>query len=58
MYIAAAEAIVGQTPEKELVPDPLDPRLHDRVAKAVAEAAVKSGVGQPVVDEDETEAVT
>lgn len=38
MYIAAAEAIVRHTPEKELVPDPLDPALHDRVAKSVAEA--------------------
>jgi malate dehydrogenase (oxaloacetate-decarboxylating) len=41
MYIAAAEAIVRHTPEKELVPDPLDPALHDRVAKSVA-AAVTS----------------
>ena len=40
MYIAAAEAIVRQTPEGELVPDPLDPLLHDRVAKSVAAAAV------------------
>jgi len=38
MYIAAAEAIVRHTPEKELVPDPLDSALHDRVAKSVAEA--------------------
>jgi len=34
-----AEAIVRHTPEKELVPDPLAPALHDRVAKSVAEAA-------------------
>ena len=46
MYIAAAEAIVRQTPEGELVPDPLDPLLHDRVAKSVAAAAVRSGVAQ------------
>lgn len=39
MYIAAAEAIVRHTPEKELVPDPLDPALHDRVAKSVVAAA-------------------
>jgi len=43
MYIAAAEAIVRHTPEKELVPDPLDSALHDRVAKSVAEAAVRPG---------------
>jgi len=43
MYIAAAQAIVRHTPEKELVPDPLDPALHDRVATSVAEAAGRSG---------------
>ncbi len=41
MYIAAAEAIVRHTPEKELVPDPLDVSLHDRVAKSVKEAATR-----------------
>ena len=52
MYIAAAEAIVRQTPERELVPDPLDPLLHDRVAKSVAEAAVRSGVARlPEIEE-------
>ncbi len=44
MYIAAAEAIVRHTPERELVPDPLDPLLHDRVAKSVADAAIRSGM--------------
>ncbi len=39
MYLAAAQAIVEQTPDKELVPDPLDPRLHDHVAHTVAAAA-------------------
>lgn len=39
MYLAAADAIVRHTPEKELVPDPLDPTLHDRVAAAVQKAA-------------------
>jgi malate dehydrogenase (oxaloacetate-decarboxylating) len=59
MYIAAAEAIVRQTPEKELVPDPLDPLLHDRVAKSVAEAAVRSGVARlPEIEEEEKEVVT
>ncbi len=46
MYIAAAEAIVRHTPERELVPDPLDTTLHDRVAKSVAEAAALCGVAQ------------
>lgn len=40
MYIAAALAIVNQTPEKELIPNPLDPLVHSAVAKAVAKAAV------------------
>ncbi len=40
MFIAAAEAIVSHTPEKELIPDPLDPVLHDAVTKAVIKAAV------------------
>ncbi len=39
MYLAAAEAIVRHTPESELVPDPLDPALHERVAAAVVRAA-------------------
>lgn len=43
MFIAAAEAIAQHTPEKELIPDPLDPVLHDAVAKAVQKAAVHSG---------------
>lgn len=46
MYLAAVEAIVEHTQEKELVPDPLDPSLHDRVSGAVAKAAVKAGVAK------------
>jgi len=44
MYIAAAQAIVLQTPENELIPEALDPTVHSAVAKAVAKAAVKCGV--------------
>ncbi len=44
MYIAAALAIVNQTPEKELIPDPLDQLVHSAVAKAVAKAAVQAKV--------------
>ncbi len=43
MYIAAAQAISQHTPEKEIIPDALDPVLHDAVAKAVQKAAVHSG---------------
>ncbi len=44
IFIAAALAIVGQTPEQELIPDPLDPLVHAAVAKAVAKAAVQAKV--------------
>ncbi|MCC7343972.1 MAG: NAD-dependent malic enzyme [Deltaproteobacteria bacterium] len=44
IFIAAALAIVGQTPEQELIPDPLDPLVHGAVTKAVAKAAVQARV--------------
>ncbi len=44
MYLAAASAIVSQTPEGEIIPDPLDPLVHVAVAKAVAKAAIHAGV--------------
>jgi malate dehydrogenase (oxaloacetate-decarboxylating) len=44
MYIAGALAIVGQTPERELIPEPLDPMVHSAVAKAVAKAAIHGKV--------------
>ena len=44
MFIAAALAIVDHTPAQELIPDPLDPLLHDAVTKAVAKAAIKAKV--------------
>ncbi len=47
MYIAAAEAIVQQTPEGEIIPDALDTTVHSAVSKAVAKAAVKAGVCPP-----------
>jgi malate dehydrogenase (oxaloacetate-decarboxylating) len=44
MKLAAAETIADLTTEAELVPDALDPNVHVRVADAVRDAAVKSGV--------------
>ena len=49
MKMAAAHAIAGIITEKELspdyvIPDPFDERVVNAVSKAVAEAAVKSGV--------------
>lgn len=51
MKIAAAYALAGLVPAAELsaeyiIPAPFDPRVKDAVAKAVAEAARKSGVAR------------
>jgi malate dehydrogenase (oxaloacetate-decarboxylating) len=47
MKRAAAWALAGLTVEAELVPDVLDPAVHEAVADAVREAAIDSGVGHP-----------
>jgi malate dehydrogenase (oxaloacetate-decarboxylating) len=44
MKRAAAWALAGLTVESELVPDVLDPKVHDTVAQAVRQAAIDSGV--------------
>ena len=44
MKLAAAEAIAGFAAEAELVPDALDPKVHEQVADAVRNAAIESGV--------------
>ena len=44
MKRAAAWALAGLTVESELVPDVLDPNVHDAVAQAVRTAAIDSGV--------------
>lgn len=51
MKIAAAYAIAGLVSDEELNPDYIlpaafDPRVKDAVAKATAEAAIKSGVAR------------
>jgi malic enzyme len=46
MKIAAGEVIASLTAEAELVPDALDPNVHHRVADAVRDAAVQSGVAR------------
>jgi malate dehydrogenase (oxaloacetate-decarboxylating) len=45
MLMAAAEAIAAFA-GAELVPDPLDPKLHEKVTEAVREAAFASGATQ------------
>jgi malate dehydrogenase (oxaloacetate-decarboxylating) len=47
MKLAAATAIADLAGDDELVPDALDQRVHDAVAKAVREAAANSGVARP-----------
>lgn len=52
MYKAAALAIVDATDEGELVPNPLDPKVHLAVTHSIAKAAVESGVSQRPLDND------
>jgi malate dehydrogenase (oxaloacetate-decarboxylating) len=47
MKLAAARAIAGLTRESELVPDALDPEVHEQVAAAVQEAARAEGLDRP-----------
>jgi malate dehydrogenase (oxaloacetate-decarboxylating) len=47
MKLAAAGVIAELAAGAELVPDALDPKVHERVAEAVREAAVASGVAHP-----------
>jgi malate dehydrogenase (oxaloacetate-decarboxylating) len=44
MKIAAAEVIAGFASDGDLVPNILDREVHVAVARAVREAALKSGV--------------
>jgi malate dehydrogenase (oxaloacetate-decarboxylating) len=46
MYVAAARAIAEKAGANELVPNPLRRDVHRAVARAVAEAAMKSGVAR------------
>ncbi len=55
MLLAAVNAIVATTPRGEIVPSPLDPAVHDAVAKAVARAAMASGVAQKDLEDESFE---
>jgi malic enzyme len=46
MYLAAAQTIAELTPPGELVPSPLDKKVHQAVAGAVAEKAVEQGLAR------------
>jgi malate dehydrogenase (oxaloacetate-decarboxylating) len=47
MLVAAAETIADHAGEHELVPEPLNPAVHEAVAQAVAQAARDSGASGP-----------
>jgi malate dehydrogenase (oxaloacetate-decarboxylating) len=46
MLIAAVEVLVRMTPAGELMPNPLDKKVHLEVARAVALAAMKQGIAR------------
>ncbi|PWB51786.1 MAG: NAD-dependent malic enzyme 1 [Anaerolineales bacterium] len=46
MYLAAANAIADQTLPDELVPNPLDKKVHRAVARAVAQKAIQQGLAR------------
>ena len=46
MKLAAANVIAELASGEELVPDALDPNVHEQVAEAVRDAAIKSGVAR------------
>jgi malate dehydrogenase (oxaloacetate-decarboxylating) len=47
MKLAAAETLAKLAEESNLIPDTLDPNVHEQVADAVRDAAVESGVARP-----------
>jgi len=46
MLIAAVDVLVRMTPSGELMPNPLDKKVHQEVARAVAETAIKQGIAR------------
>lgn len=46
MLIAAVEVLVRMTPAGELMPNPLDKKVHLEVARAVALTAIKQGIAR------------
>ena len=46
MLIAAMQVLVRMTPAGELMPNPLDKKVHQEVARAVAETAMKQGIAR------------
>ena len=52
MYRAAAEAIADSATEGEILPTTLDKQVHHAVTRAVARAAVATGVAGRKLDDD------
>lgn len=52
MLLAAVQALIETTPEGEIVPSPLDPTVHRAVTKAVAKAAMTSGLAQKYLEDE------
>ena len=46
MLIAAVDVLVRMTPSGELMPNPLDKKVHREVARAVAETAIRQGIAR------------
>jgi malate dehydrogenase (oxaloacetate-decarboxylating) len=46
MLVAAMQVLVRETPAGELMPNPLDKKVHLAVARAVAETAMKQGIAR------------
>ena len=46
MLVAAVDVLVRETPAGELLPNPLDKKVHLAVARAVAETAIKQGIAR------------
>jgi len=46
MLLAAVEVLVRMTPAGELMPNPLDKKVHLEVARAVAQTAMKQGIAR------------
>jgi malate dehydrogenase (oxaloacetate-decarboxylating) len=53
MKLAAAQAIADYVDDTQLVPDALDPGVHEAVTNAVYEAARESGVARPELSSPE-----
>jgi malate dehydrogenase (oxaloacetate-decarboxylating) len=55
MFIAAVDVLVRMTPSGELMPNPLNKKVHREVARAVAETAIRQGIARaeyvPYVEE-------